>query len=55
METRSDEEYDEMIKVIKKYCDEKGCEPIEVDIDEFNEWVEKSEMPMSAKCDTVLG
>ena len=53
--TIPDEEYDEMIKVIKKYCDEKGCEPIEIDIDEFNEWVEKSEMPMSANVKQFLG
>jgi len=43
---RSDEEYDEMIKVIKKYCDEKGCNPHDVIIDDFNEWVENSEMQM---------
>ena len=53
--TIPDEEYDEMIKVIKKYCDEKGCEPIEIDIDEFNEWVEKSDMPMSANVKQFLG
>ena len=43
-----DEEYDEMIKVIRKYCDEKGCAPDEIDIDDLNEWIEKNEMPMSA-------
>ena len=45
--TTPDEEYDEMIEVVKKYCDEKGCEPHEIDYDVFFEWVKKSEMPIS--------
>lgn len=47
-ESRTDEEYDEMVEVVRKYCDEKGCESNQIDMGEFFEWIEKNEMPMSA-------